>query len=94
MLPDVIAKRMGVLPSGSQVAHALSVLDSGAMAGLLQSHREAYEFVSISPPRPRPLMPSPLRGRLTAWSSSPVRPAPAAAPWRNCGAGWIRWTRW
>ena len=49
-LPDVIAKRMGVLPSGSQVAHALSVLDSGAMAGLLQSHREAYEFVLLDSP--------------------------------------------
>jgi capsular polysaccharide biosynthesis protein/Mrp family chromosome partitioning ATPase len=49
-LPSVIAKRMGVLPSGPQMAHALSILDSGAMVGLLQSQREAYEFVVLDSP--------------------------------------------
>ena len=49
-LPGVIAKRMGVLPSGPQMAHALSILDSGAMVGLLQSQREAYEFVVLDSP--------------------------------------------
>jgi Mrp family chromosome partitioning ATPase/capsular polysaccharide biosynthesis protein len=49
-LPGVIAKRIGVLPSGPQMAHALSILDSGAMVGLLQSQREAYEFVVLDSP--------------------------------------------
>lgn len=49
-LPGVIAKRIGVLPSGPQLAHALSILDSGAMVGLLQSQREAYEFVVLDSP--------------------------------------------
>jgi Mrp family chromosome partitioning ATPase/capsular polysaccharide biosynthesis protein len=49
-LPGAIAKRMGVLPSGPQRAHALSILDSGAMAELLQSQREGYEFVLLDSP--------------------------------------------
>jgi Mrp family chromosome partitioning ATPase/capsular polysaccharide biosynthesis protein len=49
-LPSVIANRMGVLTSGPQMAHALSILDSGAMAELLQSQREAYEFVLLDSP--------------------------------------------
>ena len=49
-LPGVIAKRMGVLPSGPHMAHALSILDSGAMVGLLQSQRQAYEFVVLDSP--------------------------------------------
>ena len=49
-LPAVIAKRIGVLPSGPQMAHALSILDSGAMVGLLQSQREAYDFVVLDSP--------------------------------------------
>jgi Mrp family chromosome partitioning ATPase/capsular polysaccharide biosynthesis protein len=49
-LPGVIAKRIGVLSSGPQMAHALSILDSGAMVGLLQSQREAYEFVVLDSP--------------------------------------------
>jgi Mrp family chromosome partitioning ATPase len=49
-LPDLIARRMAVLPSGPHQAHALAVLDSGAMAGLLQSQRESYEFVVLDSP--------------------------------------------
>ena len=49
-LPGVIAKRLAVLTSGPQMAHALSILDSGAMAELLQSQREAYEFVLLDSP--------------------------------------------
>jgi Mrp family chromosome partitioning ATPase len=49
-LPGVIAKRLWVLPSGPQMAHALSILDSDAMAGLLQGQREAYEFVLLDSP--------------------------------------------
>jgi Mrp family chromosome partitioning ATPase len=50
ILPGVISKRLAVLPSGPQMAHALSILDSDAMLGLLQSQREAYEFVMLDSP--------------------------------------------
>jgi Mrp family chromosome partitioning ATPase/capsular polysaccharide biosynthesis protein len=50
ILPGVISKRLAVLPSGPQMAHALAILDSGAMLGLLQSQREAYEFVVLDSP--------------------------------------------
>ena len=50
ILPGTISKRLAVLPSGPQMAHALSILDSGAMLGLLQSQREAYEFVVLDSP--------------------------------------------
>ena len=93
-LPDVIAKRMGMLPSGPLMAHALSILDSGAMAGLLQSQREAYEFVLLdSPPATWPPMRLPSLDMWTAWSSSLVLRAPGAGPLRNCGAGWTRSAR-
>lgn len=49
-LPGVIVKRLAVLPSGPQMAHALSILDSGAMVGLLHSQRDAYEFVVLDSP--------------------------------------------
>ncbi len=50
ILPGVICKRLAVLPSGPQMAHALAILDSGAMLGLLQSQREAYDFVVLDSP--------------------------------------------
>jgi capsular polysaccharide biosynthesis protein/Mrp family chromosome partitioning ATPase len=50
ILPGAISKRLAVLPSGPQMAHALAILDSGAMLGLLQSQREAYEFVVLDSP--------------------------------------------
>ena len=50
MLPGAISKRLAVLPSGPQMAHALAILDSGAMLGLLQSQREAYDFVVLDSP--------------------------------------------
>lgn len=49
-LPDVIAGRLSVLPSGPPPGHALAVLDSGAMLRLLQSQRDAYEFVVLDSP--------------------------------------------
>ncbi len=50
ILPGAIAKRLALLPSGPQMAQALSVLDSGAMLELLKSQREAYEFVILDSP--------------------------------------------
>ncbi len=50
VLPGAICKRLAVLPSGPQMAHALAILDSGAMLGLLQSQREAYDFVVLDSP--------------------------------------------
>jgi Mrp family chromosome partitioning ATPase/capsular polysaccharide biosynthesis protein len=49
-LPGAVSKRLAVLPSGPQMAHALAILDSGAMLGLLQSQREAYDFVVLDSP--------------------------------------------
>lgn len=49
-LPDDVAKQMQVLPSGPQIGHSLSLLDSSAMMGLLQDQREAYEFVLLDAP--------------------------------------------
>jgi succinoglycan biosynthesis transport protein ExoP len=49
-LPGAVVKRLAVLPSGPQMAHALAILDSGAMLGLLQSQRDAYEFVVLDSP--------------------------------------------
>jgi capsular exopolysaccharide synthesis family protein len=49
-LPGSIARRLGVLPSGIVMPHALSVLDSSAMAGLLRSQRESYDLVVLDSP--------------------------------------------
>jgi Mrp family chromosome partitioning ATPase/capsular polysaccharide biosynthesis protein len=49
-LPGAVARRLAVLPGGPPPAHALSVLDSGAMIDLLQSEREDYEFVLLDSP--------------------------------------------
>jgi Mrp family chromosome partitioning ATPase/capsular polysaccharide biosynthesis protein len=49
-LPPAIVKRLAVLPSGSQTALALSLLDSGAMIDLLERRRDAYEFVVLDAP--------------------------------------------
>ena len=50
ILPGAIARRLALLPSGPPMAHALAILDSGAMIGLLKSQREAYEFVVLDSP--------------------------------------------
>lgn len=49
-LPTAVVKRLAVLPSGSQAAAALSIVDSGAMVKLLNGRREAYEFVLLDSP--------------------------------------------
>jgi Mrp family chromosome partitioning ATPase len=49
-LPAAIVKRLAVLGSGPQLGHALSILDSSAMVSLLQSQREAYDFVVLDAP--------------------------------------------
>ena len=49
-LPGPIARRLAVLTNGTLMPHALSVLDSGAMIGLLHSQREAYDFVLLDSP--------------------------------------------
>jgi Mrp family chromosome partitioning ATPase/capsular polysaccharide biosynthesis protein len=49
-LPDAVARRLAVLPSGPPTAHPLSIIDSGAMLGLLQSQRETYDFVVLDAP--------------------------------------------
>jgi Mrp family chromosome partitioning ATPase/capsular polysaccharide biosynthesis protein len=49
-LPSAIGKRLAVLPSGAQLARALPILDSGAMLDLLQSQRDAYDFVVLDSP--------------------------------------------
>ena len=49
-LPGAVARRLGVLPSGAQMPHALSMLDSSAMVRLLQDQREAYDFVVLDCP--------------------------------------------
>jgi Mrp family chromosome partitioning ATPase/capsular polysaccharide biosynthesis protein len=50
ILPGAIARRLALLPSGPPMAHALAILDSAAMIGLLKSQREAYEFVVLDSP--------------------------------------------
>lgn len=49
-LPIAIIKRLAVLTGGSQPVHALSVLDSDAMVGLLRTQSQAYEFVVLDCP--------------------------------------------
>jgi Mrp family chromosome partitioning ATPase len=49
-LPEHIARRLRVLPSGIVKPHALSVLDSRAMAELLRSQRESYDLVVLDSP--------------------------------------------
>jgi Mrp family chromosome partitioning ATPase len=49
-LRSSVVKRLAVLPSGPQMPHALSILDSDAMLDLLQSQREGYEFVLLDSP--------------------------------------------
>jgi Mrp family chromosome partitioning ATPase/capsular polysaccharide biosynthesis protein len=49
-LPTAVVRRLAVLPSGSQKAHAVSLLDSDAMIDLLQMKRDAYEFVVLDSP--------------------------------------------
>ena len=49
-LPGAIARRLSVLPSGPLMPHALTILDSGSMLGLLQSQREDYDFVILDSP--------------------------------------------
>jgi Mrp family chromosome partitioning ATPase len=49
-LPAPIVKRLAVLPSGRQMTHTLSVLDSGSMIDLLEGQREAYEFLLLDAP--------------------------------------------
>ena len=49
-LPGPIARRLAVLPSGTLMPHALSVLDSSAMVGLLHGQREASDFVVLDSP--------------------------------------------
>ena len=49
-LPTPVVQRLRVLLPGGQIAHTLSVIDSGAMLSLLQSQREAYEFVVLDSP--------------------------------------------
>jgi Mrp family chromosome partitioning ATPase len=48
-LPGPAFKRLAVLPSGSQPT-ALSAVDSSAMSELMESQREAYEFVLLDSP--------------------------------------------
>jgi Mrp family chromosome partitioning ATPase/capsular polysaccharide biosynthesis protein len=50
ILPGAITKRLSVLPSGPPAEHALAILDSGVMLGLLQSQRDAYDFVVLDSP--------------------------------------------
>ncbi len=49
-LSAAVGTRLALLPSGSQVAQPLAVLDSTAMARLLRIQREAYEFVLLDSP--------------------------------------------
>jgi len=49
-LPGAIVKRLAVLPSGHQLTHTLSTLDSASMLDLLESQRNAYEFVLLDAP--------------------------------------------
>ena len=66
-LPGPIARRLAVLPSGTLMPHALSVLDSSAMVGLLHGQREASDFVVLdSPPVTSAADVFALRARLTA----------------------------
>jgi Mrp family chromosome partitioning ATPase/capsular polysaccharide biosynthesis protein len=46
-LPERITRHLAVLSNGTLKMHALSVLDSSAMAGLLTAQREAYDFVLL-----------------------------------------------
>ena len=46
-LPGLITQQLAVLSNGTLMMHALSVLDSSAMAGLLNAQREAYDFVLL-----------------------------------------------
>ena len=46
-LPGSITRQLAVLSNGTLMPHALSVLDSSAMAGLLNAQREAYDFVLL-----------------------------------------------
>jgi Mrp family chromosome partitioning ATPase/capsular polysaccharide biosynthesis protein len=49
-LPIAVVRRLALLPSGSQKAHAVSLLDSDAMIDLLQLQRNKYEFVLLDSP--------------------------------------------
>ena len=46
-LPERITRQLAVLSNGTLKMHALSVLDSSAMAGLLTAQREVYDFVLL-----------------------------------------------
>jgi Mrp family chromosome partitioning ATPase/capsular polysaccharide biosynthesis protein len=49
-LSATVVKRLAVLPSGPQLPHAFSILDSRAMLDVLQSQRDSYEFVLLDSP--------------------------------------------
>jgi Mrp family chromosome partitioning ATPase len=49
-LPGAIVRRLAILPTGRQVAHSLSVLDSSSMVSLLEGQRDAYDYVLLDAP--------------------------------------------